>query len=73
MGGYGNNVYGSGAPSGRRSGGPRTPSPAPHHPPAPHHTHQPPPAKWHIPQHGLANGEDERPHITLSHSEIELK
>ncbi|XP_061380790.1 E3 ubiquitin-protein ligase TRIM33 isoform X1 [Danaus plexippus] len=55
MGGYGNNVYGSGAPSGRRSGGPRTPSPAPHHPPAPHHTHQPPPAKWHIPQHGLAN------------------
>lgn len=59
-GGYG----GSAGPTGRRSGGPRTPSPAP--PPA-YHQHQQlqhpqppqqhqPAAKWHIPQQGLANG-----------------
>lgn len=40
---------------GRRSGGPRTPSPAPYHP---HQPHQPlAPAKWHIPQQSAHNGE----------------
>ncbi|KAL0830219.1 hypothetical protein ABMA28_003671 [Loxostege sticticalis] len=39
---------------GRRSGGPRTPSPAPYHP---HQPHQPlAPAKWHIPQQSAHNG-----------------
>ncbi|XP_041969515.1 E3 ubiquitin-protein ligase TRIM33 [Aricia agestis] len=47
-GGGGGAVSGAGGGgSGRRSGGPRTPSP--HHAP-------PQPAKWHIPQHALANG-----------------
>ncbi|CAH0591729.1 unnamed protein product [Chrysodeixis includens] len=65
MGAYSPSGYGGGAgPTGRRSGGPRTPSPAP--PPA-YHQHQQlqhpqppqqhqPAAKWHIPQQGLANG-----------------
>ncbi|XP_028035606.1 E3 ubiquitin-protein ligase TRIM33 isoform X4 [Bombyx mandarina] len=37
----------AGPTGGRRSVGPRTPSPAPHYPPA----------KWHIPQHNSHNGE----------------
>ncbi|CAG5057795.1 unnamed protein product [Parnassius apollo] len=47
--------------SGRRSVGPRTPSPAPPYapppaPPAVPAPHTPHAAKWHIPQHQLANG-----------------
>lgn len=60
---YGTNTGGGGAGGGggsnmpgcgRRSGGPRTPSPAP--PPAYPHA-----AKWHIPQQALANGAYEAP------------
>ncbi|XP_063365990.1 E3 ubiquitin-protein ligase TRIM33 [Cydia amplana] len=51
MGAYAaSSAYAAAGQSGRRSGGPRTPSPAPHTPP------QPQPAKWHIPQQGLLNG-----------------
>lgn len=56
----------AGGAGGRRSGGPRTPSPAPAPaPPSYQQQHQlqqqHQQAKWHIPQHGLSNG-DSRAH-----------
>ncbi|KAJ8721128.1 hypothetical protein PYW08_006593 [Mythimna loreyi] len=74
IGAYASNAYnsgGGGGAGGRRSGGPRTPSPAPPQQPPAYHQHQqqqqqqqqqlqlqhqPAAAKWHIPQQGLSNG-----------------